>query len=250
MGRPTARASGVAAALLIALNSWTAGAQEPDQLLREAVLFGGFESLQSTVHMEIHDRGSKTRTLELFVQHEDDDYRALARVVSPPFLNRMKFLSISSGDRTDQWIATSRGTHRVAEGSEDEPLFDSDFTVEDFSDFDPDDYAIARLPDETVGGEPCHVIDVVPERVQTDYARRRVFLSQDDTIIVRAEYYDDAGELIKLFELHERMTVDGAAFPKRATMRTVVDETHTVLTVESVETDTRIPRRYFNPGNL
>ncbi|MFW5776883.1 MAG: outer membrane lipoprotein-sorting protein [Spirochaetota bacterium] len=250
MGTPRLRAHRVAAIVLVGLTSWTVTAQEPDELLRRAVLFGGFEDLQSTVEMEIHDGGSKTRILEIFVKHVDDDYRALVRVVSPPFLNRMKFLSISSGNRTDQWISTSRGSYRVAEGSETEPLFDSDFTVEDFSDSDPDDYSLTKLPDQTVDGEPCHVIDVIPEKVETDYARRRVFLSQADQIIVRAEYYDDEENLIRLFELHERMTLDGAVFPKQATMRTLAAETHTLLTVEEVDTDARIPRRYFNPGSL
>lgn len=249
MGR-TLRAHRLTALVLAGLTSWVVGAQEPDELLREAVLFGGFERLRSTVEMEIHDEGTKTRILQLYVEHEGDDYRALIQVVEPAFLNQMKFLSISSGNRTDQWISTSRESHRVAEGSENEPLFDSDFTVEDFSDSDPDDYSLTRRADRTVEGEACHVIDVVPESVETNYARRRVFLSEADRIIVRAEYYDDAGELIKLFELHDRMTVDGAAFPRRATMRTLTADTHTVLTVDEVETNVRIPRRYFNPGSL
>ena len=38
------------------------------------------------------------------------------------------------------------------------------------------------------------------------------------------------------------MTVDGAAFPKRATMRTMPAENSTELAVEEVDTDARVPR--------
>ena len=165
-------------------------------------------------------------------------------------LNRMKFLTLSRGDSTDQWVSTSRGVRRLADRSRDERLFDSDFTVEDFAAPTPEAYSLTEHEDQRVHGELCHVIDVVPDAVQADYARRRVFVSREDRLLVRAEYYAQDGEVVRLFELDERIRVDGKTFPGRVTMRTLTEQTYTVLTVEEIEADVAIPQRIFSRGNL
>jgi len=82
---------------------------DPQELLRDAALFGRFETLVARIDMEIRDRGVKTRTLELYVEQDDGQHKALAQVIAPAFLSRMKYLTIGDARRTDQWIATSRG---------------------------------------------------------------------------------------------------------------------------------------------
>lgn len=223
---------------------------EPHELLRDAALFGRFETLTARIDMEIHDRGVKTRTLELFVEQDDERHKALAQIIAPAFLSRMKYLTIGTENRTDQWIATSRGVRRVAGSTRDERLFDSDFVVEDFTPPREDEYDVQQLPDREVDGELCHVLEVTPRGVTTGYARRVVFVSAADRILVRAEYYSASDELVRLFELHERTTVDGAPFPRRATMQTLSSGTSTEIVLREITTDEPIPARVFNRGNL
>lgn len=225
-------------------------AQEPGEILGDAAFVGRFSSLQAEITMEIHDRGSKSRTLELFVQQSPEEQKVLAQVVAPAFLNRMKFLTIVGESRLDQWMSTSRGVRRVAQGSRNERLFDSDFTLEDFAPPNPDNYDLTVLPDERVDGELCHVVRVDPVDIRTDYAYRVIYVSQEDRLLVRARYFNDSDELIRLFELQERMNVGGNAFPARATMRTLTEDTYTTVLARDVETDVNIPARIFSRGNL
>lgn len=223
---------------------------EPYELLREAALFGRFETLMVRVDMEIHERGVKTRTLELFVEQDDQRHKALAQVIAPAFLNRMKYLTIGTEERTDQWIATSRGVRRVAGSARDERLFDSDFVVEDFTPPREGEYDVRELPDREVNGELCRVLEVIPRGITTGYDRRVVYVSVADRILVRAEYYSTSGELVRLFELHERTTVDGEPFPRRATMQTLSSDTSTEIVLRDIATNEQIPGRVFNRGNL
>lgn len=219
-------------------------------VLREAALFGRFETLQARIEMEIHDRGVKRRTIELSVEQNEDGHKALAHVVAPAFLSRMKYLTVGTGNRTDQWIATSRGVRRLAGSAREERLFDSDFVVDDFTPPREDEYAVRELPDRELDGEPCRVLEVIPRGISTGYARRVVYVSEAARILVRAEYYSASDELVRLFELHERTIVDGAPFPRRATMQTVSSGTSTEIVLGEITTDEPIPARVFNRGNL
>ncbi|MFW5789365.1 MAG: outer membrane lipoprotein-sorting protein [Spirochaetota bacterium] len=219
-------------------------------VLRDAALFGRFETLQARIEMEIHDRGVKARTIELSVEQGEHGHKALAHVVAPAFLSRMKYLTIGSENRTDQWIATSRGVRRLAGSAREERLFDSDFVVDDFTPPREDEYEVRELPDRELDGELCRVLEVLPRGISTGYARRVVFVSAADRILVRAEYYSASDELVRLFELHERTTVDGEPFPRRATMQTVSSGTSTEIVLGEITTDEPIPARVFNRGNL
>ena len=239
--------------VLLTLISSAVIAQEdnPGELLRRAALFGEFDSLQVELTMEITERrGSKDRGIAAFVERNEDEARALVQIVSPAFLNKMKFLSVTEGGDTAQWLATSRGARRVSGSNRTDRLFDSDFTLEDLSDYDPEDYELSLLGSERVDGVDCHVLEAVPVTADTDYAKRIMYIDQDSGLLVRALFLDDAGNVMREFELLDRMTVDGVEFPRQVKMTTVTAGTHTTLHVDSVVTGEDIPDRYFSRSNL
>jgi outer membrane lipoprotein-sorting protein len=241
-------------AITITLLSVSAIAQEtvdPADILRRAALFGQFTSLEVDLTMEIHERrGTKNRGLIAYVERDGDNAQALVQIVSPAFLNSMKFLSTTDGDGTSQWLATSRGVRRVAANSRNDQLFDSDFTVEDLSDYDPDDFVLTITGSERINGSDCYVLEAVPLDIETDYAKRVMYVDKSTGLLVLARFLDDAGEVVREFELLEHMDLDGVAFPKVARMTTVSGNTHTILTVDNAQIGHDIPDRVFNRGNL
>jgi negative regulator of sigma E activity len=162
----------------------------------------------------------------------------------------MKFLSITDGDETAQWLATSRGARRVSGTNRNDRLFDSDFTLEDLSDYDPEDYELSLLGSERVSGVDCHVLEAVPIQAETDYAKRIMYIDKAAGLLVKALFLDDAGKTLREFELIERMSVEGVPFPREVKMTTVDAGTFTTLRVDSVVSGEDIPDRYFNRGNL
>jgi len=241
-------------ALLLTLTTVLAIAQQPPDpadILRNAALFGQFTSLEVSLTMEIHERrGSKERGLEAYVERDDSGARALVQIVSPAFLNSMKFLSVTEGDETSQWLATSRGVRRVASSSRNDQLFDSDFTVEDLSDYNPGDFDLSLTGTDRVAGEECYVLEAVPVSVETDYAKRVMYVSKSTGLLVLARFLNASGETVREFELLEHMDLDGVPFPKVAKMTTVANNTYTVLTVDQAQVGQDIPDRLFNRGNL
>jgi len=229
-------------------------AQEtPDaaDILRRAALFGQFSSLEVDLTMEIHERrGTKDRGLVAYVERDGEDARALVQIVSPAFLNSMKFLSSTEGDETTQWLATSRGVRRIAASSRNDQLFDSDFTVEDLSDYDPEDFDLTVIGSDRINGTDCYVLEAVPLEIETDYAKRVMYVGKETGLLILARFLDDSGEVVREFELLEHMDLDGVAFPKVAKMTTVSSNTYTILTVDDAQAGHDIPDRLFNRGNL
>jgi len=224
---------------------------DPAEILRRAALFGQFTSLEVNLTMEIHEaRGTKDRGLVAYVQRDGEDAQALVQIVSPAFLNSMKFLSATAGEETSQWLATSRGVRRVATNSRNDQLFDSDFTVEDFSDYEPDDFDLSLTGSQTINGSVCYVLEAIPLDVQTDYAKRVMYVDKSTGLLVLADFLNDSGEVVRKFELLDSMDLDGVAFPKVAKMTTISAGTFTILTVDDAQVGHDIPDRVFNRGNL
>lgn len=241
----------ICASLLLVFAGVAVSAQDdPATILRDAALLGRFSSLELHFTLEITERrGTKERDLIAYVRQDADGNRALVQVVSPAFLSNLKFLSITSGDQRDQWMSTSRGVRRVAAGNLDERLFDSDFTVEDLSHYDPEDYDLSILGTETISGVECHVLQAVPTDSGSFGDRKVLWVSTGNGLLYAADFYAD-GEVERHFELLDTMLVDGTPFPQSARMTTIGANTSTVLTVTDADAGTDIPDRLFNRGNL
>jgi len=240
-----------AAFTLISVSVIAQVAADPAEILRRAALFGQFTSLEVDLTMEIHERrGTKERGLVAYVKRDGENAQALVQIVSPAFLNSLKFLSVTEGEETTQWLATSRGVRRVAASSRNDQLFDSDFTVEDLSDYNPGDFELSIRGSEVVSGVDCTVLEAVPRSIETDYARRIMYVDKSSGLLRLARFLDSSGVVVREFELLEHMDLDGVPFPKVAKMTTVAAGTYTVLTVDDARAGQDIPDRIFNRGNL
>ena len=239
------------AGIALAQDDSAGQASDPAEILRRAALFGQFQTLEADLTMEIHGRrGTKDRGLVAYVERNERGSSALIQIVSPSFLNSLKFLSLSEGEETTQWLSTSRGVRRVAGSSRNDKLFDSDFTVEDLSDYDPGDFDLSLAGSERVNGVDCHVLEAVPLDIETDYARRVMYVDKSTGLLMLARFFNDSGELLREFELLEHMELDGVPFPRIARMSTLSAGTFTVLTVDDAVVGEDIPDRLFNRGNL
>ena len=146
-------------------------------------------------------------------------------------------------------MSTSRGVRRVAAGNRDERLFDSDFTVEDLSSYEPDDYQLSILGTESVNGVDCLVLQAIPSDSRSADEKKVLYISNSDGLLYAADFYA-AGEVARRFELLETMLVDGTPFPRVARMTTIGAGTNTLLTVTEAAAGAEIPDRVFNRGSL
>ncbi len=228
----------------------TLAAADVAAALENAHLFGPSESTVLRAVMEIHSRGgTSTRTVEVSIEREaGGTARILAQVIEPAFLRNLKFLMHRDHrGRSDFWMRTSSGTRRLTGHDNTESIFNSDFTVEDFSYIDVAAYELALLSEQPAGRT---IIDGRLAQASPTHVRK-IFTVEDETdLIERVRYMDGNGRMVKEYELLTRQEVSGQTLPHEAVMTNHTEGTFTKLTIVSVDPNARIPARVFNPAGL
>lgn len=242
------------ALLFVTAAVWAGGSSDsPAAVLSSVSIFGSASSITADISMRISTpRGNQARVLKAYIQRHDSRVKTYVHMTEPAFLSSMSFLSIKgAGGNEVSWIGTSRGVRRVpSEGSGNERLFDSDFTVEDLSVMTPSRFHLSFLPSTTLNGRNCFVIKAVPRYSGAGYHDKVIFVAKSSHLLVGMDYYSDAGRLLRRFRTLTTQTVDGAQLPKTCSMATPSAASTTVLTFRHVNMGRHIPDRVFNVGNM
>jgi hypothetical protein len=199
----------------------------------------------------VKGQGVKSREMEAFIRRDGRASRLLLHMVSPAFLNQMKFLFHRDGDgRESQWMKTSQGVRRLAGSNRSEAIFDSDFTAEDLSDLRVDDFSLALLGEEQIGGRPCRRIEMVPRFAGSSYRKKQVLVEKGSGLIFGADFFDASGTLVRRYRLLDTQQVQGSTFPLTCRMENRGEESHTLLRFHRIEPVDSLPDKLFNRAGL
>lgn len=235
--------------LLLGLALVPLGAEEPADILARSYLFSPAPVLMLRADMVIRDAsGEKKRQIEVSLDKRDGHAFTLSRILQPAFLTDMKFLKRSETDRPDAvWLKTSRGVRRVGIGSSNESVFGSQFTVEDFGSVDAKGFELDFQPD------PSDLADtIVLARPLHDagYATRLIWVDRESGLIVKMEYCDGSGKVIRRYEVLSRSGSGRDLRPLQARMTDLVRGSSTTLDLLSFDTPRSLPEQVFSPGAL
>jgi len=238
----------IAAGMLISSACFS---QTPEEVLRRATLFGNARWLTLAISMELKGAtGTRERGLEVFIARDSGATRILVHMVSPAFLSRMKFLTHrSASGETSSWLRTSQGVRKLSRANAAERIFDSDFTVEDFTEIDLDGFATLLLPDVLIGQVPCKAVQLTPG-FRAQYARKVFFVEMNSGSLQGIDFFDTRDALVRQYRLMQTRMIDGTPFPSVSVMRDLLAQTETRLTVREIDTTTALPDKTFNKGNL
>jgi len=103
----------------------------------------------------------------------------------------------------DVWIflPALRKTRRVVSSQRAQSFMGSEFSYGDLNIPALDDFTYTLVKEETAGGEPCYVIDLVPKSKEIadaeGYSKKTYWVSKEKMAVVRGLYYDKDGKLLK-----------------------------------------------------
>lgn len=226
-----------------------ADADTPASHVHDSHILGISEYTEVEATMIIHGtRGEQTRRLEILMHRpQEHESRVLARIVWPGFLTNMKFLIHNNGNgNQEKWMKTSRGVRRLSDANTDEPVFNSDFTVEDFSDLTGERYRFAYHR----ADDPNGIRVVEARRTDAASVSKVFYIDPDAKLIRRIDYLDRSGELVRQYRILATQQVASHDYPKHAEMRDLESGTSTEIRIESVDVSSRIPSRVFNRAGL
>jgi len=261
------RLSGPVAAVALVLGSapLVVGAPEVDpvDLWQKSLAAQRFPDLQADATLTTTFPSGDTVTLHVkllaVVPAGGTGRMAITRVTSGGPLLGSTFLNIERSQGTDDlWVylpavATPR---RLVSSNLADSYLGSEFRYGDLVQPDPADYAVTLRGEETVEGEPCWVLEVVPREPRlvrnTGLGREVLWLRRQNLVERKVEQYDRHVALLKVLDVPRLFTdpASGKVFAVERRIRNVQSGVVSTASFENVEVNRGLGTEPFSPARL
>lgn len=202
---------------------------------------GKIRDLQAVARLEIFSgNGARMRVFALSLLREKKTfgYRARIRLQEPEEMKGTEFLiHAERGERNREWayFPDLDLVREIAGKNEDDPFLGSDITYADLAGgAHLDDLRHRILGEKIVGADPCYVLEGVP-RHRVAYGKLRGFIRKTDFAVVKAEFFDHEGALLKEVLLTDVREIEGALLAHGIEVRSPAKDQRTVLAFSEVK---------------
>jgi outer membrane lipoprotein-sorting protein len=187
------------------------------------------------------------------------EHRTYMEFTGPADVVGTRFLHLSPRGDTDQqwlWSPQSRRARRLPDSARDENFMGTDLSYRDLElivriqQWNDGESTATLLPDETIDGRNCRVVELVPKNDEFPYSKYRLWFGADDLLLWRVEVYDLEGRLFKRVALRDYTRIDKYATAQEAEIANVQYGTRTLFKVRNVRYDTDVSDDIFTLGNV
>jgi hypothetical protein len=200
------------------------------------------------IEMRLADRGGQRhRVLAAATLRKDGLSRTMARVLAPQDVAGMAFLFLEREQGADEqfmYLAALRVVKRIVGSQKSAKFLGSQFTYGDLEWRSVEEASYARLPDETLGGEPCHVIEARPTG-DSEYGALTLWVRRKDFTMLRMKFFDKQRRLKKVLFVKRVEPIGGRLVATRMKMKNAQTGDTTLLAVTDVKLrDDLSPERF------
>jgi len=180
--------------------------------------------------------------------------RTMIRYMAPADLRRTGYLVINKRDLPNDQFIYLKSMRRVRRiNLRGETIVGTDFSVEDLVPRELDDADYLRIPDANVSGTPCYVVEARPKpEVKSEYSKFWLYVERVHYVPLRIRYWDRADVEIKELRapIESIREVDGIWVPILATMRHLLEESQTSLSVDLLVPNPDLADKFFSQREL
>ncbi|WP_445665659.1 outer membrane lipoprotein-sorting protein [Fodinibius sp. AD559] len=114
------------------------------------------------------------------------------------------------------------------------------------------DYTHTLVGDSTINNYDCYKIEMIPKpNAPVVWSKVISFVSKDNYLQLRTEFYDENQEIIRLMEGSEIKDMGGRTIPTRLEMIPLQENGQkTIMTYENIEFDIDLSERFFSIQNM
>jgi outer membrane lipoprotein-sorting protein len=221
-------------------------AQEAREIVRKAdAKFNGEKNCISEMTMSIV-RPKYTRSLS-FKSWAENGGNALTLITGPAKEKGQTFLK--NGNNMWSWNPTIQRLIKLPASMMAQGWMGSDFTNDDILKESSlvKDYTPKLLKTENVDNTKCWCIELKPlEKADVIWGKIVLWVSTDDFLELKSEYYDEDGYLVKTHKAAKVATFDGRRLPSQLEI-TPADEpgNKTVITIQRMSFNATLDRNLF-----
>ena len=161
---------------------------------------------------------------------------------------------LKRGNEIWNWVPSVGRTIKMPPSMMMQSWMGSDFTNDDLvrESSAVTDYDHELVGEETIQGYECYKIEMKPKpNAPVVWTRVDVWISKEEYLELKAEFYDEFGELINVMNGMEVKEFDGRMIPSKMEMIPMDEEGYkTILEYRSMEFNENIPQSFFSVQNM
>jgi len=196
------------------------------------------------------------RYLELKQKKGTDGTRmGYLEVVGPEDLAGIRHLFIepTTGEPPQQYLklTASRSIVRVSADTREQPFLGSAFYIADLVEPPFDRYKYEFAGDIELLGRYCKLVEATPKDPQNEiYGKIVAAIDPKDNLVLRRQFYDVTGKLLKTWQVEKLVKVQGIWTPLIQDMHNVQDNMDSRLEITEIVYNGEIPDEVFTPAYL
>jgi Outer membrane lipoprotein-sorting protein len=182
--------------------------------------------------------------------------KVLMTITGSRDLERTSYLYVHRRDRPDDQFVYSPARKRAARANlRGQTVAGTDFSFDDFlTTLDElENATYKRLPDETVDGTPCYVVEATMLAAsKSHYSKSIAAIEKEHYVPLRTRYWDEVGVEVKELTSPRASlkAYDGVWVPTESTMTDLLERTQSVVLVETVDPNPSLSENDFAPSAL
>ena len=226
-------------------------AQDAKEIVQKAdTKFNGEKSSYSEMSMTIV-RPKYKRTIE-FKSWAETAKNSLTLITAPAQEKGQSFLK--NGNNLWSWNPTIQRLIKLPPAMMSQGWMGSDYTNDDILKESSlvKDYKHKIIKSESIGEQDCYVITLLPlEDADVVWGKIILWITKDDYLTLKAEYYDEESYLVKTHLAHDIKTFDNRKIP--SIMEIIpADEpgNKTIVTIKDMKFNIALMENFFSQQNM
>lgn len=163
----------------------------------------GFEDMTHTVKMILIDDKGDTNEREMLVKAMTDDKGnaySMSIFTAPRRENGISLLTVAEkkgGDKQYLYLPSTRRVKRITSSNKGSSFRGSEFTFEDLSDQNVEDYRFELVKEAPCADQTCFVVDRFPKSEESGYSKTEMWIDNVYFRPIKANFFDRDGKLLK-----------------------------------------------------
>jgi len=203
----------------------------------------------------VNSRGSKrVREVSAYKKDYGEEEKSVMVFLKPADVKGVGYLSVSydkEGKNDDRWLymPSLKKTRRITGSSSGDDFMGTDFTYDDMSGHEVEDYDYTLQADADVNGKKCWNVVCIP-KVKSNYSKYITWVDQLSCIPIKAEFYDKQGKLLKVMEVQSLKKIDGFWTVEKVQMENIQKKHKTVIETKKIEYNRDVKDDLFRVSTL
>jgi len=216
----------------------------------------GYIDSSSKTEMILIDqkKREKKKSMVNQVKEYDAGDRSVITFIEPAENRGTALLVHGKADEDDdQWLYLPRmkRTKKISSNNKTGSFLGSEFSFEDLSDQDVDDFTYTWLKEENLNGLVCDVIERTPINKKSFYSKHIVWIDKTELRTQKIEYYNRRGELYKTMTFNGyRLHDDNRWRPDQMVMVNHSNDKSTIMNISEFATGVGLTDNTFSISSL